>query len=150
MGLGPRFMSIYIHKLAIERRIYYDEIEGLTVEWLDATSTLVISLCTNKRFHRRGSPGKGRTLEEVALIISPYDLEPKLDFARDICNKNSVSPIEGNISKFGTSGTIDIIPAVFPLTVSLLSTIPIALHAIGGEDGPTDMVARLYMSSYFS
>ncbi|KAL1816319.1 hypothetical protein ACET3Z_018893 [Daucus carota] len=38
IGLGPKFMSIYIQKLAIERHIYYDEVEGLTAEWLDATS----------------------------------------------------------------------------------------------------------------
>ncbi|KAI3825540.1 hypothetical protein L1987_07030 [Smallanthus sonchifolius] len=41
LGLGPRFMSIYVTKLAMERRIYYDEVEGLTAEWLDVTSTLL-------------------------------------------------------------------------------------------------------------
>lgn len=40
-------------------------------------------------------------------------------------------------------------PAVFPMTVSVLSTIPVAVHAVGGEDGPLDIGARLYTSSYF-
>jgi DIS3-like exonuclease 2 len=65
LGLGPRFMSVYVPKLAVwffcqpsyrrntcfifltshlcdfmmqmEQRIYYDEVEGLSVEWLEVT-----------------------------------------------------------------------------------------------------------------
>ncbi|ONM30364.1 hypothetical protein ZEAMMB73_Zm00001d040042 [Zea mays] len=37
LGLGPRFMSVYVPKLAMEQRIYYDEVEGLSVEWLEVT-----------------------------------------------------------------------------------------------------------------
>ncbi|XP_060198062.1 DIS3-like exonuclease 2 isoform X2 [Lycium barbarum] len=126
MGLGPRFMSLYIHKLATEQRVYYDEVEGLTVEWLEATSTLVLSPSANKRFNRRSSPGKCRSLEEVALILSPCELNPELD----LC---------------GTK----IEPAVFPVTLQLLSTITVALHAIGGGYGPLDIGARLFITSYF-
>ncbi|XP_017250245.1 uncharacterized protein LOC108220875 [Daucus carota subsp. sativus] len=54
IGLGPKFMSIYIQKLAIERHIYYDEVEGLTAEWLDATCTLVLNLSTSKRLNKKG------------------------------------------------------------------------------------------------
>ncbi|KAM4069916.1 hypothetical protein ACB094_12G126100 [Castanea mollissima] len=77
LGLGPRFMSIYIQKLAIERRIYYDEVEGLTVEWLETTSTLVLSLA-NKRSSRRGGPGKWRALEDIAFVVSPCDVKIEL------------------------------------------------------------------------
>lgn len=124
LGLGPRFMSIYIQKLAIERRIYYDEVEGLTVDWLEATSTLVLNFSTgDKRANRRYSPGnKYKSLEEAALVVRPCDII------------ESDSELE---------------PAVFPLTMRLLSTIPVALHAVGGDDGPCDVGARLYMSSYF-
>ncbi|KAJ8541700.1 hypothetical protein K7X08_002516 [Anisodus acutangulus] len=126
MGLGPRFMSLYIHKLATEQRIYYDEVEGLTVEWLEATSTLVLSPSTNKRFNRRDGPGRCRSLEEVALILNPCELNQELD----LC---------------GTK----IEPAVFPVTLRLLSTITVALHAIGGGYGPLDIGARLFVTSYF-
>ncbi|KAK9075467.1 hypothetical protein SSX86_003791 [Deinandra increscens subsp. villosa] len=127
LGLGPRFMSIYVNKLAIERRIYYDEVEGLTAEWLDVTSTLVLNYYPNNRSHRKGSTSKLKTIEEVAMLTFPY---------------NTVS--EADTSKNG-----DIEPAVFPLVLHILSTIPVAIHPIGGDDGPIDIGARLYTSSYF-
>ncbi|PWZ26166.1 DIS3-like exonuclease 2 [Zea mays] len=48
LGLGPRFMSVYEPKLVMEQRIYYDEVEGLSVEWLEVTGTLVLDACRNK------------------------------------------------------------------------------------------------------
>lgn len=39
-------------------------------------------------------------------------------------------------------------PGVFPMTVHLLSTIPVALNAVVGADGPLDIGVRLYMSTY--
>ncbi|CAA0818488.1 Inactive exonuclease DIS3L2 [Striga hermonthica] len=140
LGLGPKFMSLYIPKLAMERRIYYDDVDGLMAEWLDATSTLVISQSTvQKRSTRKNSPGKSRSIEEVALIVSPAELSPDTTNSGD---KNS------GLQSFG-SGPVENEPAFFPLTVHLLSTIPIAVHAVGGDDGPIDIVARLYMCSYF-
>ncbi|KAL0365867.1 UNVERIFIED_CONTAM: DIS3-like exonuclease 2 [Sesamum radiatum] len=141
LGLGPKFMSIYIPKLAIERRVYYDEVEGLTVEWLDTTSTLVLSQSTHKR--RRSSPGKCRTLEEVALIVNPADLELEMSFSGHIGGENGESQRCLGISEITNNE-----PAFFPITVHLLSTIPVALHAVGGDDGPLDIVARLYVGSY--
>ncbi|KAJ6335646.1 hypothetical protein OIU78_012295 [Salix suchowensis] len=142
LGLGPRFMSIYIRKLAIERRIYYDEVEGLAVEWLEATSTLVLNICTSRRSARRAGSGYYKALEEVAWVINPYDhnLEPDMESTKGC----SASQHSDAISKF------EINPSVFPLTVRLLSTIPVALHAIGGDDGPLDIGVRLFMSSYFT
>nr|GLL44330.1 DIS3-like exonuclease 2 isoform X1 [Ipomoea trifida] len=136
LGLGPRFMSIYINRLAIERRIYYDEVDDLTVEWLDTSSTLVLSMCTSKHLNRRGSPGKCRTLEDVAFIVSPCDL--------NLDDEEDNSKLDDDPGKCRT-----LEPAVFPLTIQLLSTIPVVLHAVGGEDGPIDIGARLYISSYF-
>lgn len=126
LGLGPRFMSIYVTKLAIERRIYYDEVEGLSAEWLETTSTLVLNYFPSNRPHRRGSTSKFKTIEDVSLVTFPYNSsEPELD----ICE--------------------DIEPVVFPLVLNLFSTIPVALHPIAGDDGPLDIGARLYTSSYF-
>ncbi|XP_048332455.2 DIS3-like exonuclease 2 isoform X2 [Ziziphus jujuba] len=148
LGLGPRFMSIYIHKLAIERRIYYDEVEGLMVEWLDATSTLVLSLSPNRRCLRRGSPGRWRALEDVALIVSPCDLKSEQDVSGSSNDEHGAAAYNSELSNSGSS-EIEIDPVVFPLTVHVLSTIPVALHAVGGDDGPVDIGARLYTSSYF-
>ncbi|KAL3641771.1 hypothetical protein CASFOL_012586 [Castilleja foliolosa] len=132
LGLGPKFMSVYIPKLAIERRIYYDEVDGVTAEWLDATSTLLLiqSTTIHKRSIRRNSPSKSKTIEDIAVIVNPAEL--KLD-----------------VNSEANSNTINNEPAFFPLTVHILSTIPIAVHATGGDDGPLDIVARLYISSYF-
>ncbi|KAL8467159.1 hypothetical protein ACS0TY_036030 [Phlomoides rotata] len=134
LGLGPRFMSIYVTKLAMERRIYYDEVEGLTAEWLENTSTLVLSQSTPKRPSKKGSPGKWRSIDETALIVPPPDL--KIELSGDFVGDSETSEVNDR-------------PAFFPLTVRVLSTIPVALHAIGGDDGPLDIVARLYISSYF-
>ncbi|KAL6504896.1 hypothetical protein OROHE_023654 [Orobanche hederae] len=139
LGLGPRFMSVYIPKLAIERRIYYDEVDGLTAEWLDATSTLVLGQSTHKRSIRRSSPGKSRTIEEIALVVSPSELNLDMNFEED----------DGELQRYGSDTAIHNEPAYFPITVHLLSTIPVAVHAVGGDDGPLDIVARLYISSYF-
>ncbi|XP_015934710.1 DIS3-like exonuclease 2 [Arachis duranensis] len=136
LGLGPRFMSIYIQKLAIEQRIYYDEVEGLSVEWLEATSSVVLSMSAHRRAFRRGSHNKWRAFEEVAFVVDPYDLKVALDGSDGCENRDPNSRTE-----------ID--PAVFPLTVHLLSTIPVVLHAVGGDDGPLEIGVRLYMSSYY-
>ncbi|GFY96661.1 ribonuclease II/R family protein [Actinidia rufa] len=121
------------------------EVEELTVEWLDATSTLVLSLSAHKRFQRRGSPGKYGTLEDVTLVTSPYELA--LDIPEDNGNKECA---KGNIEQKGScTNATEIEPAVFLLTVRLLSTIPVTLHAVGGDDGPLDIGTRPYMSSYF-
>ncbi|KAF3958824.1 hypothetical protein CMV_016306 [Castanea mollissima] len=151
LGLGPRFMSIYIQKLAIERRIYYDEVEGLTVEWLETTSTLVLSLA-NKRSSRRGGPGKWRALEDIAFVVSPCDVKIELGVfggssSEQVGDTGVAAQASDPICKSVISNT-EVDPGVFPLTVHLLSTIPVVLHAVGGDDGPLDIGARLYLSSY--
>ncbi|KAK6114858.1 hypothetical protein DH2020_007127 [Rehmannia glutinosa] len=143
LGLGPKFMSIYIAKLAIERRIYYDEVEGLTVEWLDATSTLLLSLSMHKRPNRKSGLGKFRPLKEIALIVSPIDLNLETSLLSGEGESGE------SLGYGGTSDVINLEPSVFPLTLRILSTIPVALHATGGDDGPLDIMARLYISSYF-
>ncbi|KAI9106402.1 hypothetical protein K1719_021930 [Acacia pycnantha] len=144
LGLGPKFMSIYVQKLAIERRIYYDEVLGLNVEWLDATSTLVLSMCTDKRAFRRGI-GKWRAFEEAVLLSCPYDLEDAKDGIKE-CDEVKMG--DGDLRSRPDSSGTEIEAAVFPLTLRLLATVPVALHAVGGEDGPLDIRVRLFTSSY--
>ncbi|XP_071702289.1 DIS3-like exonuclease 2 [Rutidosis leptorrhynchoides] len=126
LGLGPRFMSIYVTKLAIERRIYYDEVDGLTAEWLDVTSTLILSYCPTNRSHKNRSYNKLRTIEEVAMVTFS----------------------DNTVSERDISNDVNIEPKVFPLILNILSTIPVVIHPIGGDGGPIDIGARLYTSSY--
>ncbi|KAE8656316.1 DIS3-like exonuclease 2-like isoform X2 [Hibiscus syriacus] len=142
LGLGPRFMSVYIQKLAIERRIHYDEVEGLTVEWLESTSTLVLSLSGHKRLFKRGGPGNYMSLGNAAWVVNPYDLSMETD-SIDECD--ATCTLKGEAEPSSKSG-VD--PGTFPLTVRMLSTIPVVLYAIGGDDGPLEIGVRLYMSSY--
>ncbi|XP_039003204.1 DIS3-like exonuclease 2 isoform X2 [Hibiscus syriacus] len=142
LGLGPRFMSVYIQKLAIERRIYYDEVEGLTVEWLESTSTLVLSFSGHKRLFKRDGPGNYMSLGNAAWVVNPYDLSMETDSISDI---DVTCMTKGEVEATSKSW-VD--PETFPLTVCMLSTIPVALYAIGGDDGPLEIGIRLYMSSY--
>lgn len=133
----------------IERRIYYDEVEGLTVEWLESTSTLVLNLCAHKRLFRRAGTGSYRALDEVACVINPCDLKLEPVVVGESANGCSAMHLDNSgVAPQHLESEID--PVVFPLTVRLLSTIPVALHAVGGDDGPLDIGTRLFMSSYFS
>ncbi|KAL1170962.1 hypothetical protein V6Z11_A05G248000 [Gossypium hirsutum] len=146
LGLGPRFMSVYIQKLAIERRIYYDEVEGLTVEWLESTSTLVLSLAGHKRLFKRGGPGNYMALGNAAWVVNPYDLS--VETGIDDCDATRMANGEVALSDSEPNSKPWVDPGAFPLTVRMLSTIPVALYAIGGDDGPVEIGVRLYMSSY--
>jgi hypothetical protein len=41
--------------MQMERRIYYDEVERLLVEWSEATGLLVFDACRNKPAQMRGT-----------------------------------------------------------------------------------------------
>lgn len=131
----------------MERRIYYDEVEGMTVEWLEATSTLVLNLFAHKRSFRRGGTGNFRPLEDVALLVRPYDLKQEQDVFGKCITRNVVNA-DTTCKYLGPTSNYVVDPEVFPLTLHILSTIPVALHAVGGDDGPLGIGVRLYMSSY--
>ncbi|XWS25181.1 hypothetical protein CRYUN_Cryun27aG0047800 [Craigia yunnanensis] len=142
------YMWVLLKKKEIERRIYYDEVEGLTVEWLESTSTLVLNLSGHKRLFKRGGLGNYMALGNVAWVVSPCDLSLETVSIEDhdaTCMENGgiAFPDLEPISK----SWVD--PGIFPLMVRLLSTIPVALNAIGGDDGPLEIGVRLYVSSYF-
>ena len=132
--------------------------EGLTTEWLDATSTLVVNLSINKCSYWRGNQGKYRRVEDVAWVIPPC-LKQEADAfegtvdkwgATSSVGRDNVAPMGPSCtSESGVSDANEIEPSFFPLTVRTLSTIPVVLHAVGGDDGPLDIGARLYMSSYY-
>ena len=131
----------------IEQRIYYDEIEGLTVEWLESISTLVLSLSSHKRLFKRGGLGNYTALGNVAWVVNPYELSVETG---NIDDNDATCMASGGVT-FPDLEPISkswVDPGTFPLTVHLLSTIPVALYAIGGGDGPLEIGVRLYMSSY--
>ncbi|CAN6466781.1 unnamed protein product [Victoria cruziana] len=154
LGVGPKFMSVYINRFAMERRIYYDDIEELIVEWLETTSTLILDLRKPKVSHRKGSLGKCRGLEDIAVIVNPSQLkyEDVLVEMIDEVNLNEVGstrltegkPKYENLSPISCETE----PAVLPLTLQVLSQVPVSIHAIGGDNGSPDIAVKLYLSSY--
>ncbi|CAL9102332.1 unnamed protein product [Musa acuminata var. zebrina] len=48
LRVGSTFMTVYINKFAIERRIYFGEVEGLTIEWTETIGTLVLNALKTK------------------------------------------------------------------------------------------------------
>ncbi|ERN11392.1 DIS3-like exonuclease 2 [Amborella trichopoda] len=153
LGLGPKFMNVYITKLAMQSRIYYDDVEGLVVHWLEATGTLVLDLYPLKRSQRKGHLGKSRNLDDFALTIKTSDLsEPTSE--QEVRDENItheatpgsclvVNPYNKQVRQ---NQAVD--PAVFPLTLQYLSTVPVSVNAVGGERSRMDIAVRLYASSY--
>uniref|UniRef100_A0A0D9VL67 DIS3-like exonuclease 2 n=1 Tax=Leersia perrieri TaxID=77586 RepID=A0A0D9VL67_9ORYZ len=148
LGLGPKFMSVYVPKLAMERRIHYDEVEGLSIEWLEATGTLVLDACRNRPPQRRGNQVKYRAFEEVAMIINPSE-----SFLSEEDEESRAAEAGWDTAKSvlmsDEAVKAQVAPAVLPLVIQYLSEIPVVLHAVGGEDSAVDIGVRLYMSSYF-
>lgn len=134
-------MCLFIFSFQIERRIYYDNVEGLAVEWLEVTSTLVLNMYYKRSTKRAGSCYL-RPLGDVALVVNPDNLHV------ESCSAGGAAWNAGQESD--AFSVTEIEPLVFPATIRVLSTIPVALYASGGDDGPPDVGAQLFMSSYFN
>ncbi|KAL2624039.1 hypothetical protein R1flu_008284 [Riccia fluitans] len=162
LALGPKFMSLYVCKIAMERRIYYDEIEGLSTEWFEATGTLVLSLSSDKVVYKKPGPAKGkpqRTVADVALLVNPVDAasstseqETLDDLIREVENRLTGKIIEKDDCSPGekddNGNELVVEPAVLPLTLRWFSKVPVSIHAVGGKNRPLDIAVRLYVSSY--
>jgi DIS3-like exonuclease 2 len=165
LALGPKFMSLYICKFAMERRIYYEDIEGVTAEWFEATGTLVLDISSSKNTSQRranqsrnGKPQ--RTVADIAMLVNPTDSSsssPEQESFEDIIREvqerlagkvftDDAPEISGGADQLASNADIE--PTVFPLTLRSLSSVPVSLHAIGGDNRPLDVAARLYVSSY--
>lgn len=74
---------------------------------------------------------------------------PAMDSSGENHNVVGSSRIEEGDAPASVVHVQEVEPAAFPLTVRILSTVSISLHAVGADDGPHDIGARLYVSSYF-
>jgi DIS3-like exonuclease 2 len=86
-------------------------------------------LYRKKPFQKKGNVSKYKSIEDVALIENL----PELSKETEVIEVNS------------TELHLD----VFPLVLHHLSSVQVALHATGGDDGPIDIGVRLYAASYF-
>lgn len=160
LALGPKFMSLYIYKLAAEHRIYYDETEGLNAEWLESTRTLVLDISQQKSSDKMNNKVKNRMLEDIAMIenpASPVDFGQKQEsYEDDVLEIENglkgdlLSLAQLDFDKTNRSKYKNTEPAVLPLTLRVLSTIPVSIHAIGGDNSPPDISVRFFLSSYIS
>lgn len=132
----------------MERRIYYDEVEGLSVEWLEATGTLVLDACRNKPAQRRGIQMKCRAIEEVAMMVNPSESMLSEEDEESVATKAGGCTAK-SVLLSGDAVKAQAAPAVLPLVIHYLSDIPVVLHATGGEDCVVDIGVRLYIASYF-
>lgn len=106
----------------------------------------MLSLFAYKSSVRRGSLNKFRALEDAALVVSSYDQE--VDLGGSAVGASSATEVKNlDISRLSSQSS-EVDPMVFPMTVRHLSTIPVVLHAVGGDVGPIDIGVRLYMSTY--
>jgi DIS3-like exonuclease 2 len=145
----------------MERRIYYDEIEGLNAEWFEAIGTLVLNFSSEKP-HKKYNQTRGkpkRTVADVALLVNPTDAlssnsreETYADLIREVQDRLAgkiISEDEGEGDTVEKSGSdMEVEPAVLPLTLRWFSSVPVSIHATGGENRPLDISVRLYVSSY--
>ncbi|CAM6015246.1 unnamed protein product [Sphagnum balticum] len=167
LALGPKFMSLYICKFAMERRIYYEDIEGVTAEWFEATGTLVLDISSSKNIpQRRANQSRNgrpqRTVADIATLVNPTDSSsssPEQESYEDIIREveerlagrvftDGAAEIPGCTDHLASDAVVE--PTVFPLTLRQFSSVPVSLHAIGGDNRALDFAARLYVSSYTS
>eukprot|EP01018_Ginkgo_biloba_P005533 Gb_17335 [translate_table: standard] len=161
LALGPKFMSVYIYKLAMEQRIYFDEIEGLAAEWFEATGTLLLDFSSGRISQQKKNNGKHRTLEDVAIVVNPTnpinsnkEQETYEDILLEIEERLKGDLLASDQTDFDLKDLSnykeDVEPAVLPLTLRLLSTVPVSVHAVGGENTSPDFAFRLFLSTYLS
>jgi DIS3-like exonuclease 2 len=165
LALGSKFMSLYICKVAMERRIYYEEIEGVNAEWFAATGTLVLDISpptVPKKWSNDSKPGRQqRTVADIATVVNPTDSigsspeeESYEDIIREVeerlAGKIYTDDISANVflGENHLSSEVKVEPAVLPLTLRLFSMVPVSLHAAGGGNQPLEITVKLYISSY--
>eukprot|EP00252_Welwitschia_mirabilis_P000053 TRINITY_DN10031_c0_g1_i1.p1 TRINITY_DN10031_c0_g1~~TRINITY_DN10031_c0_g1_i1.p1 ORF type:complete len:508 (-),score=106.60 TRINITY_DN10031_c0_g1_i1:166-1542(-) len=157
LAVGPKFITLYLNDLAMERRIYLEGVDRLLVEWLELTGKLLLDFHARKSSKKRSTNAKFRPLEDVALVVNPAK-EFSSAIKHETCNGiyqesglkignrcgSAACCLNDDISSVG-----GIEPAAFPITLYPLTIIPVSVCAVGGERAAPDISVRLYASSYF-
>ncbi|KAH7299125.1 hypothetical protein KP509_25G073900 [Ceratopteris richardii] len=148
LALGPKFVSLYVNEIAMERRVYYEDTDGLGIEWCSNTCTAILDLLHFKT-SRKERQGRGRPLAEVAYLVNPaYCMDDLVDKDNQLA-ETDLDDERGleNEECCGENKMPE--PAVLPLTLRLLAPVPTYVFATGGNGRPLDIGVRLYVSSYF-
>lgn len=147
LAVGPKFISLFVYKIAMERRIYYEDAEGFGVEWCSNTGTVILNLLP-KSF-RKERQGRGRAFKEVAYLVNPADSFNGAPLNEDAQVVETNLDDESGPEHQGCTDADEMPePAVVPLTLRLLSSVPVYVFATGGNSKPLDIGVRLYISSY--
>ncbi|KAI5081147.1 hypothetical protein GOP47_0004330 [Adiantum capillus-veneris] len=147
LAVGSKFVSLYVNEIAMERRVYFEDTEGLGIEWCSNTVTVILDV--QPKSSRKERQGRGRALNEVAYFVNSGDSLNGAPHNRnrqlDVTNLDDESVPENQ----GCTDTDKIIePAVLPLTLRLLTSVPVFVFATGGSSRPLDIGLRLYITSY--
>jgi DIS3-like exonuclease 2 len=128
----------------MERRIYYEDTEGLSVEWFSVTCTVILDLV--QRSSKKEKQVTGRALTEVAYIVNPAN---SVDLSAEAVAKLvQTDETKEVLNEDNNDADIKPEPAVLPLTLRLLAPVPVQVYAMGGDNKPFDIGVRLYLSSY--
>lgn len=142
--------------LQMEKRIYYEETEGLSVEWFESTSTVVLDISPQRMSQKKQNAFRNRSLRsisDVATLVNPTDARTDDEVVKEVeeilaggircCKGRTCCEIREDSGK-GAS----VEPSVLPLTLRMFSAVPVSLHPTGGDSKPVDINAKLYLSSY--
>ncbi|CAL9753734.1 unnamed protein product, partial [Musa acuminata subsp. burmannicoides] len=136
LTVGPYFMTVYIHKFAIERRIYFGEVEGLTIKWIATTGILVLSTNTEPS-QKSHLPRSCREIEDIGLTMSQCRIVTPEDKNKCI----TIAP-----SSYNTESDVTATPPLrIPSVIGVLSIVPVAIHAIIEHNGRVNFEAKLYI-----
>ncbi|MCO5578817.1 hypothetical protein L7F22_032664 [Adiantum nelumboides] len=146
LAVGPKFVSLYVNEIAMERRVYYEDTEGLGIEWCSNTGTVILDVQT-KSF-RKDRQGRGRALKEVAFVVNSADSFNGTPLEGRQLVGTTFDDGSGSENQGSTDSDKIMEPAVLPLTLRPLTSVPVYVFATGGNSRPPDISLRLYITSY--
>jgi DIS3-like exonuclease 2 len=114
-SLGPKWATVYVLRFGLERRIYFEDLAGAQAEFFESTKTVVISEARESHRSAKKAAKKVAAKEEYGNALAEEAAE------------------------------LGIEAAVLPLTLKMLSSVPVVCYAITGNNRPMDVGVRLYL-----
>lgn len=115
VSLGPKWATVYVTRFGLERRIYFEDLQGAQAEFFESTRTVVISEARESGRSAKKAARKAAAVEEYGDAL-----------AED-------------------AAAIGVEPAVLPMTLRMLSSVPVVCYAITGNNRPMDIGVRLFL-----